>query len=477
MENEKLPFGYWNDYDNCFNAAKKCSCSSEFASRYPGGYDKARVNGWLKDYTWFSHPEPHRKYTREYCETVSKQYETLKEFMNSEENMYNACRKNGWLKDFVWLKRERKPHGYWMVYENNYNEALKYAKKSQFSKKSGSAYNVAKQNGWLETYTWLKDERLDIFNGKIDSVYVYEFSDYNTAYIGRTLMRLQKRRDKEHIFSNDCVARFAKENNIPVPEMKILEQDLTLNEGVEKEAFYIERYKNDGWNVLNKAKAGAIGTINLGKYTRQKCYDEAAKYEYYLDFMKNAMQHYRVAYREGWIDDYTWLKRTHVQRGTWTYDECFLVASECETVEELKKEHGVVYAKACNEGWIYDYTWLDRKKRHNKFWDKETCRDYALLCSSRTEFQKRFKRGYYLSLINGWLDEFDWFPSGKKPKDYWTYEHCREASLECQTVTEYRKKFKGAYCSATKNNWLHDFEWLYIKYKARNKQKQEENHD
>ena len=77
------------------------------------------------------------------------------------------------------------------------------------------------------------DKRVDINNDKIDSVYVYIFEDTKAAYVGRTLIRRQKKRDKEHIFNQDSdnVARYAKKIHVPVPPMMILETNLTLKEG------------------------------------------------------------------------------------------------------------------------------------------------------------------------------------------------------------------------------------------------------
>ena len=83
----------------------------------------------------------------------------------------------------------KKKRNYWN-YENCYIKAKQCDSKSEFKKVYPTAYSKCTKNGWINDFYWLKDRRLDLFNGKIDSVYVYEFTDFNTAYIGRTLMRL-----------------------------------------------------------------------------------------------------------------------------------------------------------------------------------------------------------------------------------------------------------------------------------------------
>ena len=89
------------------------------------------------------------------------------------------------------------------TYETVLEEAKKYKTKGDFAKLSSGSYNVACKNKWIDEFIWLEDKRFDLYTDKVDSVYVYEFKEQNAAYIGRTLMRTQKRRDWDHIFRED----------------------------------------------------------------------------------------------------------------------------------------------------------------------------------------------------------------------------------------------------------------------------------
>jgi hypothetical protein len=404
---------YW-DYETCYAAAQKCSTKKEFLTLYPGAHSKAQKKGWLKEYTWFVdgralEAKKRKKWTKETCEAESKKYKTLQEFERKSSGAYMAALKNKWLKDYVWLERS-KEKGYWQVYDNCYNEALKYKTRTEFCRKSGACYRQARIKGWLDKFTWLKDERIDLIEGKIDSVYVYEFVEEKTAYIGRTLMRTQKERDKHHLFVLDSVSSFARNNDLPLPEMKILEDGLTLEEGVKKEGWWIEKYRSDGWHVLNKAKAGAIGSLHHIKYTYEKCYEEALRYEYYNDFVKNSRAFYRVSYRNGWIVDYTWLKQVHtVNVKNWTYELC--------------------------------------EKESKKY-------------SSRSEFSKRCNGAYNMARINGWLEKFVWLKRQIHPAGYWTYEHCAEESKKYRTLAEWRKKNQTSYNKARDSGWIKEFTWF-----------------
>lgn len=213
-------------------------------------------------------------WTKERALEEAKKYTTKNEFKKNCGGGFSAASENGWLKEYFWLNTKR-PHGYWN-YETCKEAALKYKTKSEFQKGDRRGYNLAREKGWLKEYTWLKDARLEILKGKIDSIYVYIFEEYNAIYVGRTLMRLQKDRDwshrhaiyidgkfKKHYVKSDAVYNFSSLNNCEIPEMKILEENLTIEEGQEREKYWIEYFKKQGKKILNKAPAGSIGTLGF----------------------------------------------------------------------------------------------------------------------------------------------------------------------------------------------------------------------
>ena len=143
--------------------------------------------------------------------------------------------------------------------------AKKYETFREFRETNPIAYKLALKKGWMTDYIWLVDDRVNICTDKVDTVYAYIFEDYKTVYVGRTLTKRIKDRDYEHIFTdNDPVAKFSKEYKTPIPEIKIIETNLTLAEGLIKEDYYLEYYKNNGYCVLNKARTG-LGHGSLGR--------------------------------------------------------------------------------------------------------------------------------------------------------------------------------------------------------------------
>ena len=287
----------------------------------------------------------------ETCMEESKKYNTRNEFKKGSNGAYTAAWKNGWLDDYTWFEDGRIKWDY----ETCMEESKKYKSRTEFNNCCRGGYDVARKNGWLDEYTWLKDERFDLYKDNIDSVYVYEFKEFNCAYVGRTLMRCKRKRDIAHIFhaDNDAVAKFAKEHNISVPEPIYLEENLTLEDGAKQEEYWLNKYKEDGWTMLNSAKTGSIGALGKGKWNKKTCMEESKKFKSRTEFCKGNGSAYNVACKNGWIDEYTWLKRQYHDK--WTYETCMEESKKFKSRTEFCKGNGSAYNVARKNGWLDDF--------------------------------------------------------------------------------------------------------------------------
>lgn len=370
------------------------------------------------------------KWTEDACYNAAKNCITLKEFSTKYPSACVRARKQKWIQNYTWLTKViRRPSKYWQNFDRCYDIAKCYTSKKDFREKSPECYTASINYGFIKNFDWLKDSRIDLYNGKIDTIYAYEFVNEKSVYIGRTLSKRTKERDWEHIYiEKDTVARFAKKHNIPVPKMKILETDLTLDESVKKEGEWVEAYKAKGWNILNKIKTGGLGRIG-------KC---KAKY---------------------------------------THEYCTKLAKQCNTLYEFRNlENKVPYITACKKGWISEYTWLKRMVKENGYWDKNTCKDAALQCKNRSELYKKFSRAYYIAYKNNWLDEYTWLNyKPVKKNGYWTKEKCKEAALECNTRMEFKKYNCSAYNAALKNGWIDSYDWFQNGYKLNAEKRKKKN--
>lgn len=449
-------------YEEVYRIAKNYTCSSDFQKGNGSAYGKARANGWIKDYTWFT-VKQHSPYTYEQCYATARNYKSRVKLARGNVGVYQAALNHGWLDDYTWFDSGQKPYNYWTK-ERVIAESKKYKNRGEFHDNNGTAYSKARTNGWLDEFTWLKDDRIDFSKDKIDCVYAYEFVDLKAVYVGRTLVRRVEERDKEHLFTDtDAVCLFAKENNIPVPDMIILESDLTLADGIKKEGEYLEDYRKKGWRILNRAKTGGIGLIARNKWSKNTCYQEALKYKTRGAFAKKSSRAYEVARQNGWLDNYSWFDEKQKPTGYWNdYTTCSNAALECKSRAEFIKKYPAGYRNAKTNGWLNDYTWLSHRKR----WNYTSVLEEAHKHHTKKALKDNAPGAYRAALQNGWLDMFDWFEdthsvlskavkASKKPK--WTYEKCRQIASQSNGRDDFRKKASGAYSAAWKNKWLDDF--------------------
>lgn len=201
-----------------------------------------------------------------------------------------------------------KPWGYWNR-DTVYQLAKGCSSRGELKNKNSRAYLLARENGWLDDYDWFERKK-NPYTDKIDNVYAYFFNDFKAVYIGRSI-EIKKRKWRHNTDEKSTVFKFAKENGIAVPDMVILESNLSLDKGLELEDYYVKKYKEDGWNVLNKSKTGK-GSGSLGgsakRWNRHSVYQEALKYKTYSDFQKGSVGAYESAWRNGWLDDYDWFR-------------------------------------------------------------------------------------------------------------------------------------------------------------------------
>lgn len=449
---EKKPPGWWNDYQHCYDEAKKYSTRYEFERGCCAAYKNALRNKWLDDYIWF---EKSFRWTFDECYKEALKFSSVKNFRKDSHAAYTACIKYKWIDEFDWLERTKQNNGYWGK-ERCYEEAKNYKSRGDFAKGSPSAYNKARKNHWLDGYSWFFESasekkwdyetcmeeskkyktRTDFHNGnnsayavarrnkwldeytwlestknleKQDVIYVYEFKEFNIAYVGRTLEYRKKDRDWEHLYDRkDSVAKFVHENNIKMPEPIYLEEGITVKEGSAREQFWIDKYKNEGWTLLNKKKGGSIGGLGRGKWCYESCYEEAKKYTRIVDFAKGSPGAYQKAIKEKWRDDYTWLP--YAKR--WTYEEIYELAKQFDYKVDFYRGNCGAYDTALRNGWLDDFDWfidgIKRTGENHRKWNYNTCKEEAKKYKTRGEFGKSSSRAYYVALQNGWLSEYTW---------------------------------------------------------------------
>lgn len=148
--------GYWTK-ERCMEEGSKYNTINEYQKGNQSSYYAARVNGWLKEFTWFEHrTHPSGYWDYEHCMEEARKYELLIDFHNNSQRAYQVAKAKGWINDYTWLKRQFLPKGYWENYDNCMKEAKKYNSRISFYHGSHAAYESARKHKWLDDYTWFK---------------------------------------------------------------------------------------------------------------------------------------------------------------------------------------------------------------------------------------------------------------------------------------------------------------------------------
>lgn len=292
----------------------------------------------------------------------------------------------------------RKKRNFWTK-ENCKLEALKYQSRSEFKFNAPSAYSKARKCDYLDEICL---HMIKLGNIKFRCIYAYEFSD-NYVYVGLTCNPKHRKIWRKNNIK-DAVTKHMIETNL-IPKYIELTNFVDINEATNLEEFYLNKYKNNGWNVLNVAKTGSIGGNNLF-WTKDRCKIEALKYNTKNEFRLNCGGAYNSSIRNNWIEDITTHMKRPKRKIVWTFDACKNEALKYLTKKDFASNSSVAYSTSIKNKWINDICKHMHKLPYNTIqWTKEKCLLAANTCKSKTEFAKKYGGAYYRARQMGWLNE------------------------------------------------------------------------
>ncbi len=291
----------------------------------------------------------------------------------------------------------RKNRGYWTK-ERCLKEAVKYKLRSMFKANSGGAYNASIKNGWLDE---ICSHMSVVGNRFMRLVYVYEFDD-GAVYVGLTY-NIEKRDNKHKRDKRSKVYQHIKKTGFK--PILTYSDYIDVNKARVLEAEKVEEYRNSGYNVLNEAKAGAIG--GGLKWNKKKCLQESLKYKKRTIFAKESGSAYNSARINGWLDEIC----SHMNviekkpKSYWTKERCEKEVVKYNSKKELYKKSPGAYMSMLNNNWLHELCPHMRTKKSNGYWTKEKCLEEALRYNSKQEFRKNNESAYVIALKNKWLIE------------------------------------------------------------------------
>lgn len=252
--------------------------------------------------------------------------------------------------------------GAWKNYtkEMVISDVAKSINKVDFRSKFPQSYKAARENGWYDEVT---EPLISVVDDRTRLIYVYEFPD-NSVYVGLTVN--EKRRKSGHLNIDDVespVAQHMIDTGLE-PTYKVVVKDLTPKEAQDSEGCTEERYKLNGWKVLNKYKTGSLGACRRF-WTKEMAQSSASNFNTKIDFKKGDTKAYQAAQKYGWLNDIT-KHMTPVDKTVWTYDKTKEFAKQFNSRAKMKYASISAYDRARTQGWLDEFFPIKLKNQFDK---------------------------------------------------------------------------------------------------------------
>jgi hypothetical protein len=347
-------YTYWT-YEMLRDEASKYNTKKDFRENSTKAYSTAYNRGILDEIT--KHMEQRKIWTKEEAEIESRNYKNKLDFQNNSP-AYSQSYKNGWLNDFFdnslirWTK------------EMAHQEALKYETKVEFRNGSPKAYGAAQRHKWMDDITKHMSPIGSLYNRM---VYVYEFTD-NHVYVGLTCNK--KRRHNAHTNIDKILSPVAK-HIIKTGLDPIYKEESTYITAIDAQNLEhrtLERYRSEGWVILNTAKTGGLGKPIGTPLTMEKVRDLASSYPTRIAFRRAHSREYRAAHRYGWLED-VFMNIPKQDRIKWNYIKTKEEALKYVTKTKFKLGCERAYSVAIRNKWINEF-FPEKPNNYRKVYDK-----------------------------------------------------------------------------------------------------------
>lgn len=86
--------------------------------------------------------------------------------------------------------------------------------------------------------------------------------------------------------------------------IKKISDYINVKQAQKLENTIVEKYKSEGWIILNRTKTGSLGSNKI-KWTKETCFEEYLKYNKdKKKFRKNNIVAYSKCLRNKWLDEF-----------------------------------------------------------------------------------------------------------------------------------------------------------------------------
>lgn len=285
---------------------------------------------------------------------------------------------------------------------------------------------------------------------RVKSRFIYEIADHESkvVYVGLTCSP-KSRLDQHRRCSKRIIAHFGNKF-----DMTLLTKALMPEEAVIKEQYFIDYYKELGYNVLNVIKAGSLGSTT-SKWCEESVQQEALKYDRRNVFATKSKGAYLFAHKAGIILKIcSHMGKSPAYNRKYSLSVCEELAKSCGSRSEFKKLYPSAYVAAHRNGW------LDQICGHmvylqmpNGFWSEKRCTDTIARYVTMTDFRRSEPTCYQILMSRGWSHLLD--PLVRRaPPGYWSKERCLTECVKYETFNKFVSANPGAGGAMRRNGWV-----------------------
>lgn len=242
---------------------------------------------------------------------------------------------------------------------------------------------------------------------------------------------------------------------------------------------------------------------------KNRTFEESKKYTSRVEFYKGSHGAYRVAKKNGWLNEMTWLNRRNVYKDPvdavykyYFHDENAIYIGRTiyldirdkqhrtrvnDTVYKFAMEHNIEIPQmeileeglTVTQGAERENYWANYYKGKGvKLINKQPCGSLGLMCrgkwskhkcfeeakkyKTRSEFQKNASQAYHISMKNKWIEEMTWFPKNRThPNGYWRdKENFIKEAKKYNSKNELMKGNRAAYAAGYKYGYISEINWF-----------------
>lgn len=346
--------------DQIYDEAKKYNTRIEFKKGSPWAYYNALKRGIIDDVTKHMVRSPKGRRMDDNDELlqqsleIAKKYNRSVDFKKDNPVLYNKLIRRGLLSQVTSTFPERKKDKW--SYEELKDLMSKYETKRDFRKDNEGAYTAALQSPhWRDLTSHMRT----LGNVKKRLVYVYEFPEFRSVYVGLT--GDEKRRKHQHKTEEDsALYRYMQKHPgvEPIYKLKSLGY-IDAQEASKMETKVEDHYREQGWQLLNIAKTGGLGG-RMPIYSDDFVRDIAKNYTILKDFWKDhkKMLSTIIKHNKPLYDEVTSHMQKNVGRNAvkYTLEDIMDIASNYDNISEFRKDHPNLYYVIVKRGIIQQVT-------------------------------------------------------------------------------------------------------------------------